>query len=244
MEQTQGKQKKQTKKKPVSLFGESDEEDDDYVPTQQEIKKSEKYEKKPKKNQRRTRGFSPSSTLSALKDDFYSKTKEKAERKSKEEQMTFEETLEEAKRLVELFANEPTQKKNDILLFAGKQYKLNEKNELVEYHEEPKDQEDKRGREDLQEEDERDSFKKERECLLAKRKNMRRLIDYLSIRRKKSMSAVAKSRMDWQRFSRITGTEKEFEANRKDGFVKKEMFLNQVRENEKAGNSKGRRMTK
>jgi hypothetical protein len=123
------------------------------------------------------------------------------------------------------------------LHFAGKLYKLNAQGEM----EEILDNETVKGFEELQRlankytaetiegqnKNQKPANLEEteyRNLLVEKKANFKSLVALLN-NRHRNVSAIFKSKIDWKKYTSSNQLEKQFEQNRKDGFIEKQKFL-------------------
>jgi hypothetical protein len=132
-----------------------------------------------------------------------------------------------------------------IINFAGKLYKLSSAGELEEYV----DHEVKKGFEELQklakkytandagganvEEKLVNLEEREYRQLLKERKNNLKSLVTLLNNRHRNVSAIFKSKIDWKKYTEINKMDKQFEMNRKDGFIEKQKFIQAANMKEK-----------
>lgn len=224
-----------------SMFDMS-EDDEEYVPTQDEVeylKKRSKFMELDEISPAVLKHFEDMNTR------FTEKVKASFDRQVIESGLEQTDSLKTASEIVKYMQNLGSGTDKGIVHFAGKLYKISKEGEMVEYHEDPKE----KGMQDLMNiakkynaEDQKndkengqgvsltqDNLEENeyRELIYERQKNLKSLIALLN-NRHRNVSAIFKSRVDWKKFTKINNLEKNFKQNRISGYLEDQRFLNKM----------------
>jgi hypothetical protein len=176
---------------------------------------------------------------------FWAETSRRMQQLERERKMGARARLQYSKEVTAQIQKAIKPSNDGIINFAGKLYKLSSEGELEEYV----DHEVKKGFEELQklakkytandagganvEEKLVNLEEREYRQLLKERKNNLKSLVTLLNNRHRNVSAIFKSKIDWKKYTEINKMDKQFEMNRKDGFIEKQKFIHAANLKEK-----------